>query len=99
MPSKSTRINKSKFQPLAANSIEFQIMPHKIKILPKSIPQFNFLKFCANPSAKILNYKILVFKIILTNPAAAAKPMGSHRTLPQADISESSKAQTATSAS
>jgi len=71
-------------------------MPHKIKILPKSIPQFNFLKFCANPSAKILNHKILVFKIILISPTAAAKPMGSHRTPLQADISESSKAQTAT---
>jgi len=45
-------------------------MPHKIKILPKSIPQLNFLKFCANPSAKIINYKILVFKIILINSTA-----------------------------
>jgi len=52
-------------------------MPRKIKILPKSILQFNSLKFCANPSAKILNYKILVFKIILISPTAAAKPMGS----------------------
>jgi len=52
-------------------------MPHKIKILPKSIPQLNFLKFCAKSLNKILNHKILVFKIILINPAAAAKPMGS----------------------
>jgi len=37
-------------------------MSHKIKILPKSILQFNSLKFCANPSAQILNYKILVLK-------------------------------------
>lgn len=59
--------------------------------MPKSIPQFNFLKFCANPSAKIINYKILVFKIILINPTAAAKPMGSRRTPLQADIAESSK--------
>jgi len=45
-------------------------MPHKIKILPKSIPQLNFLKFCAKSLNKILNHKILVFKIILINPAA-----------------------------